>query len=227
LRVVEKNIAPAVVYGEVRMPQQVQMKRRVRLLELLSFSGGWTEKAGGTVQIFRTQPVQCPEPGEELEPQPLEDGSNVPFRVYKLSDISSGKNEANPIIRPGDVVTVQKAPPVFVVGEVRNPPAADSLTIPESGMMLTDAIYRSGGLTRDAKKKDVKIYRLKTGSPDREIISANLDQIKKQKQKDIALQPYDVVEVEKAPKSIGDYLRETLQGGLATFGNTLPVRIMY
>jgi polysaccharide export outer membrane protein len=227
LRVVEKNTAPAVVHGEVRSPGKIEMMRRVRLLEILSFTGGWTDKAGGTVQIFRTQPIQCAEPGEELEPQPLADGSNVPFKVYKLSELSSGKNEANPIIRPGDVVTVQKAPPIFVVGEVRNPPAADSLTIPESGMMLTDAIYRSGGLTRDAKKKDVKIYRLKTGSPDREIISANLDQIKKQKQKDIALQPYDVVEVEKAPKSIGDYLRETLQGGLATFGNTLPVRIMY
>lgn len=225
--VVKKNTAPAVVYGEVRMPQQVEMKRRVRLLELLSFSGGWTEKAGGTVQIFRTQPIQCPEPGDELEPQPLADGSNVPFRVYKLSELSSGKNEANPIIRPGDVVTVQKAPPVFVVGEVRNPPAADALTIPEGGLMLTDAIYRSGGLTREAKKKDVKIYRIKSGSPEREVISANLEQIKKQQQKDIALQPYDVIEVEKAPKGIGDYLRESLTVVTNGLSGALPYRILY
>ncbi|HEX8264472.1 MAG TPA: polysaccharide biosynthesis/export family protein [Pyrinomonadaceae bacterium] len=227
LRVVQKNTAPAVVYGEVRMPQQVEMKRRVRLLELLSFSGGWTDKAGGTVQVFRTQPILCPEAGEEFEPQPLADGSNVPFRVYKLSELSSGKNEANPIIRPGDVVTVQKAPPVFVVGEVRNPPPPDTLTIPERGLMLTDAINSSGGLTRDAKKKDVKIYRLKPGSPNREIIAVNLDLIKKQKQPDIALQPYDVIEVEKAPKSIGDYLKDYLTGGLSAFTNTLPVRAMY
>lgn len=226
LRVVEKSSVPAVVYGEVRMPQKVEMQRRVRLLELLSFSGGWTDKAGGTVQVFHTQPVQCAEPGEELDPQPLADGSNVPFKVYKLSEISSGRDDANPIIRPGDVVDVKKAPPVFVVGEVRNPPAADSLTIPESGMTLTDAIYRSGGLTREAKKKDVKIYRIKTGSPEREILTANLEQIKKQQQKDIALQPYDVIEVEKAPKSIGDYLRDSLITTSQTFSNYLPVRII-
>lgn len=227
LRVVEKKTAPAVVYGEVRLPGKVEMQRRVRLLELLSFSGSWTDKAGGTVQIFRTQPIQCPEPGEELEAQPLGDGSNVPFKVYKLSELSSGKNEANPIIRPGDVVNVQKAPPVYLVGEVRNPPLPEALTIPESGLMLTDAIYRSGGLTHEAKKKDVKIYRIKSGSPKREIISANLDQIKKRKQEDIALQPYDVVEVEKAPKSIGDYLRDSLTVVTNGLSGALPYRILY
>lgn len=226
LRVVQKSIVPAVVYGEVRSPQKVEMLRRVRLLELLSFSGGWTDKAGGTVQIFRTQPIQCAEPGEEIEPQPWADGSNVPFKVYKLSELSSGKNEANPIIYPGDVVTVQKAPPVFVVGEVRNPPPADSMTIPEEGLTLTSAIVRAGGLTREAKKKDVKIYRMKPGSSKPEILSANLDQIKKQKQDDIVLQPYDVVEVEKAPKSIGDYLRDSLITTSQTFSNYLPVRII-
>lgn len=227
LRVVQKNTAPAVVYGEVRMPQQVEMKRRVRLLELLSFSGGPTEKAGGTVQVFRTQPILCAEPGEELEPQPLADGSNVPFRVYKLSELRSGSNESNPIIRPGDVVTVQKAPPVFVVGEVRNPPPADSMTIPEEGLTLTSAIFRSGGLTREAKKKDVKIYRMKPGSSKPEIISVNLDQIKKQKQEDVVLQPYDVVEVEKAPKRISDYIRESMQLGLNTVTSALPIRVIY
>jgi protein involved in polysaccharide export with SLBB domain len=151
----------------------------------------------------------------------------VPFKVYKLSELSSGKNEANPIIRPGDVVTVQKAPPVFVVGEVRNPPPPDALTIPESGLMLTDAIQRSGGLTREAKKKDVKIYRIKSGSPQREIISANLDQIKKLKQEDIALQPYDVIEVEKAPKSITDYLKESLTILSNGVSGSLPYKILY
>lgn len=226
-RVVEKNSRPpAVVYGEVRIPGKIEMQRQVRLLEILSFSGGWTEKAGGTVQIFHTQPVQCPEPGSEIEPQQSADGVNVPFKVYKISELSSGNPVANPVIRPGDVVDVKKAPPVFVVGEVRNPPPADSLTIPESGLTLTDAIYRSGGLTREAKKKDVKIYRVKSGSSEREIIAANLDQIKKQKEKDITLQPYDVVEVEKAPKSIGDYLRDSLITVSQTASQYLPIRVI-
>lgn len=228
LAVKKNSRPPAVVYGEVRMPQKVELNRRVRLLELLSFSGGWTEKAGGTIQVFHTQPIQCPEPGDELEPQPLADGSNVPFKVYKLSELSSGKNEANPVIRPGDVVTVQKAPPVFIIGEVRTPfSPQDPMTIPEGGLMLSQAVARAGGLTREAKKKDVRIYRQKQGSTELEIISANLDQIKKQQQKDIALQPHDIVEVEKAPKSPVQIVSEILIGGAKTFTQVLPTRVLY
>lgn len=228
ITVVEKNShPPATVYGEVRSPGRVEMQRQVRLLEILSFSGGWTNTAGGTVQIFHTQPMQCPEPGAEVEPQPTGDGLNATFQVYKLSELSSGRTETNPVIRPGDVINVQKAPPVFIIGEVRNPPPPDALTIPENGLMLTDAIARSGGLTREAKKKDVKIYRLKAGSKERETLSANLQLIKDKKQDDIVLQPYDVVEVEKAPKSIADYMRDSLIVLSNGISGSLPYKILY
>ena len=52
-----------------------------------------------------------------------------------------------------------------------------------------------------SETKDIKIYRLKPNSKDREIIAANYDLIRKQQQKDIMLQPYDIVEVDKARKA--------------------------
>ncbi len=49
------------MFGAVRSPQRVQMQRKARLLELLAFSGGVTEQAGGDIQIFHTEPIMCPE----------------------------------------------------------------------------------------------------------------------------------------------------------------------
>jgi polysaccharide biosynthesis/export protein len=226
LRVTEKRSRPAaVVYGEVRSPQQVVMNRRLRLMELISFSGGVTDQASGVVQVVHTQPLICPEPGDEQEPQPTGDGLNVPFQVYSLSDIRAGKNEANPLIRPGDLVIIQKAAPVYIIGEVRSP--RNELAIPERGLSLTDAVAMVGGVTREAKKKDVRIYRLKPNSRERETISANLDSIKKGQQKDVILQPFDVVEVEKAPKSAAQFLTEILTGGVRNVANALPTRVAY
>ena len=35
----------------------------------MAASGGFTERAAGTIQILHTEPVMCPEPGEEARPQ--------------------------------------------------------------------------------------------------------------------------------------------------------------
>ncbi|MCA1590915.1 MAG: polysaccharide biosynthesis/export family protein [Acidobacteria bacterium] len=119
LRVTERNSRPKVtVFGEVRTPSQIDLKRRATLIEVLSAAGGVTEDAGGTLQVFRTQ-----------------------------------------------------AP---------------------------------------------------------KIISANYDLILKGKQKDIMLEPYDIVEVDKAKKSIFQTVLEIATNSAKTIvGQTLPTRILY
>ena len=66
-----------------------------------------------------------------------------------------------------------------------------------------------GGVNREAKTKEIKIYRLKENSKDREVIAVNYDLIKKGEQKDVMLEPYDIVEVDKSKKSIGQIIFET------------------
>src|SRR5882724_4158110 len=61
-----KSRQPATITGGVRQPARIQMQRKVRLNELVAASGGFTERAAGTIQILHTEPVMCPEPGEEL-----------------------------------------------------------------------------------------------------------------------------------------------------------------
>ena len=83
-----KSRPPATIYGEVRTPQQVDLRRDARLLELLSFAGGITEKAGGMVQVFRTQPLMCAEDSQKNDwLAETNDGTDVPSRLYSLNSL--------------------------------------------------------------------------------------------------------------------------------------------
>lgn len=199
-----KSRPPATVYGEVRQQQQVILTRKARLLELISFAGGETEKASGMVQIFRTQPLLCANPNEVNDwKTEAGNGFDVPSRIYSLRSVRQGKDESNPLIYPGDIIVVQKAAPVYIVGEILRP---GELTIPEGGLPLMQAIAMASGISREAKTKNIKIYRRKEGTINPEIISVNYDSIKKGEQKDVILEPFDIVEVGKAKKKFTDYL---------------------
>ena len=229
VRVTERNSRPpAVVSGEVRQPQRVEMMRKASLLELLTFAGGVTEDAGGIVRVYRTKAPLCEEADAQVAWVKSDSDYEVPSRLYSLSSIQSGNEASNPTIFPGDLIVVEKASPVYITGEVNSP---QGLRIPEGGLSLQRAIAMVSGVRREAKTKDIKIYRLKQDSQDREIISANYDKIKSGEEKDLMLQPYDIVEVDKSKKSIGQIVFETVTGvgrtALSTFGTSLPNRVLY
>lgn len=224
-----KSRPPATIFGEVRNPQQVDLRREARLLELLSFAGGVTDDAGGMIQIFRTQPPMCAESTEENSwKAESQNGLDVPSRMYSLSSLRQGREEANPVIYPGDVIVVQKASPVYITGEVVAP---QGIYLKEGGTSLTEAIAKVNGVRREAKTKDIKIYRLKANSKEREIIRVNYDLIKKGEQKDVMLEPYDIVEVDVSKKSIAQLVFETVTGvgrtAIGGFGSALPQRVLY
>jgi protein involved in polysaccharide export with SLBB domain len=145
-------------------------------------------------------------------------GLGVPSRSYSLTSLTQGGVASNPEIFSGDVILVHKAHPVYVTGEVIRP---GELNIPEGGLPLTQAIAMASGITREAKTKNIKIYRRKNNAPQPEVIAVNYDQIKKGLQKDMILEPFDIVEVDKSKKSIGDILLEAVTG----IPNRLPIPI--
>lgn len=211
LRVTQRNSRPPVsVVGEIRQPQRFDLTRRVHLLELLSYAGGETEKSGGTIQVFRTRPRMCGESGYGDDWKVAADSSiGVPSKVFTLADLRQGTAEANPEILPGDIIYLAQASPIWVVGEVNKP---GEVGMPEGGLPLTQAIAMAHGITREAKSKNVKVYRRQSNSPQPEVIAVNYDAIKKGEQKDIILQPFDIVEVDKSKKSIGEILLEAATG---------------
>lgn len=225
-----KSRPPATVFGAVRQATRVQMQRKVRLNELMAASGGFTERAAGTIQILHTEPVMCPEPGEEAESQAI-DGTRIPLQVVKISELRAGRPEANPMIRPGDYILVTEAEPVYVTGSVISPQGV----FMREQLTLGRAIAMVGGTRKEAKLSDVRIYRQKPGSSDQEMIRVDYSAIKKNKQADVLLQAYDIVEVPEAGMfsagRIGSTLLGTITGGLSSAmqstGQIIPTRILY
>jgi polysaccharide export outer membrane protein len=225
-----KSRLPATVFGAVRQPTQVTMKRRVRLNELMTASGGFTERASGTIQILHTEPLMCPMPGEEADAAPI-DGTNLPLQVVKIADLRAGNPKANPTIRPGDYIIVTEAEPVYMIGSVNAPQGIflrDQLT-------LSRAIAMVGGVKKEAKSSDVRIYRQKPGAQSQEIISVDYAAIKKNKKPDFFLQPYDIVEVGEASffssGRIGPNLLGLVTGSLGSMvtsgGTNIANRVIY
>jgi polysaccharide export outer membrane protein len=231
VRISERNSRqPATVFGAVRQPTRVEMKRKVRLNELMAVSGGFTERAAGTIQILHTEPLMCPGPGEEAEAAPI-DGTRIPLQIVKISELRSGKAEANPVIRPGDYVLVTEAEPVYITGAVLSP---GGIYLREQ-LMLSRALAMVGGARKEAKLSDVRVYRQVPGSPNQEVIHVDVAAIKKNQQPDFLLQAYDVIEVSESgmfsSNRIGQTLMGALTGGLSgaisTTGTYLPSRIIY
>lgn len=231
VRIAERNSRqPATVFGAVRQSARVEMKRKVRLNELIAVSGGFTERAAGTIQILHTEPLMCPEPGEEKEAEPI-DGTRIPLQIVKITELRSGKAEANPVIRPGDYVLVTEAEPVYITGAVASPSGIymrDQLT-------LSRALAMVGGTRKEAKLTEVKIYRQVPGSTSQEIINVDVAAIKKNTKPDFLLQAYDVIEVPEAgmfsSQRLGSTLLGAVTGGLSsaisTTGTYLPSRVIY
>lgn len=224
-----KSRPPVTIYGEVKQQQQIDLRRDARLLELISFAGGVTEEAGGLIQVFRTRPPLCNDATEENRWKAEGgDGLEVPSRLYSLTSLKEGRVEANPVILPGDIIVVQKAAPVYFTGEVRQ---TTGVYIKNGSLSLSQALAMVGGVSREAKTKEIMIRRLKPNSSERETIAVNYELIKKGEQKDIMLEPYDIIEVDKKQKSIGQTILDIVIGGAKTgLGSGiggLPTRILY
>ncbi len=222
------------IYGEgIKVPARIELTRRATLMELIVAAGGVSEEAGGLVQVFRPLPPPC---SDDTDPNKwkAESGNpnELPSKTFSLTAMSTGREETNPVILPGDLIHVQKAPPAYVYGEVIAP---QGIFLKENGTSLMDAMGMISGPTRTAKTKEIKIYRLKPGSnptsKEREIIVANLDLIKTGVEKDIMLQPYDIVEVGKTKKSIAMTILEIAIGAgrqaVQSAANSTGGRIIY
>lgn len=217
---------PVTVFGEVRNPQRVELRKSATLLELLAFAGGVNvESAGGFVKVFRTQPPLCAHADDKDDwLAESNDGLEVPSRAYSLSSIVAAQKESNPTIFPGDLIIVEKAPPVYIIGEVN---ALREIKITQNGLSLSEAIAMAGGFRERAKKKEIMIRRLKPNSKEREIIEVNYNLIADGSQKDIMLEPEDIVVVDKTKKSIAETILEIATGSVRNAANILPQSVFY
>jgi polysaccharide export outer membrane protein len=216
----EYQSQPVAVIGAVNTPGRFQLQRRVRLLELLSFSGGHTERAGRNIHVVHgaTAPSVCESPASDNDIGDV-DIVATGLAAYKLSDTLRGDASSNPYIRPGDIVTLPEAEQIYVVGNVLKPSA-----IPlKEPITVSRAIAMVGGTLPATKSDRVRIVRQIPGSATKTEIFVDLKAIDKRQAEDLALQANDIVDV---PTSGGKKFLHTLVGTIAPTVGRLPVSVI-
>ena len=185
--------AEAILDGAVRTPFRFQIRRRVRLNELLALSGGITDRSNGQINIFRPQSLNCRSAAKGAEGKEkiinASEENGAATLIIQIADLLSGNPQANPEILSGDIVTVAEAQPIYVIGGVNNPRQVSSKAL----VTLSRAIATCGGLSKDAEAQRITIFRRSGRST--ETINADLTKIKQDKTKDIVLRPFDIVDV--------------------------------
>jgi len=199
---------PALIDGAIKQPQRLILKRRARLREIIVLAGGITDKASGKIILFRPPGLGCADSVDS--PKSL---------TIELTELIAGRPEADPEVLPGDIVTVESAMPVYVIGGVRAPGAV--LYRPE--MTLTRAVASAGGLSKGADDSAVVIYRKVDGR--QEVIESDLGAILDKKQPDVRLKPYDTVEVSEKGRPRKRLPLEGFQPRETTI-SPLPVRVV-
>ncbi len=201
------------VIGAVKSPGRFELRRPIRLLELLAlYAGGPDERSDGRIEVVHTQSSVCTGPDARSE-------LAMASASYKWDETRTGKDESNPYVRPGDVISLADAPQAFIVGNVREP---KNIELKER-TTLTTAIAMAGGTLDSTKSDQIRIERQRPGGVSKEVLIVNLDAIKKQKADDVELMPGDIVEV---PSSTGRKILRGLVGAVVPITTQGTVRII-
>jgi polysaccharide biosynthesis/export protein len=208
----EYHAREVAVIGAINEQGRYQMQRRLRLLELLTYAKGPSDKAGQTINIVRAPRSGLCDNGSNT----AEEGSFISLR---LNDTMRGEEKANPYVEPGDIVTLPEADQVYVVGNVFSPK-----TLPlKEPLSISRAVAMAGGPLRDSRTDRVRIVRRQPGSSTASEIFVDLNAIKRKNAEDIALQANDIVEVS---ESTGKSMMRSLLGVVAPTMGQLPVRVI-
>lgn len=215
--------AVAFLSGAVRSPKRFQIKRKVNLNELLVLSGGITDRASGEISIFRPPNLNCtvaPKQSTEGQFVKASQPGGAQTMNIKIADILRGNPSANPQILSGDIVTVNEAFPVYVIGGV-NAPQQIAL---RNELTLSRAISTAGGL---AKEGNTSITIFRREGRETRAIQADLQKITAGTAEDPVLKPFDIIDVPqkgKPARSRPPVIDRTVPGSSAL--SSLPLRVV-
>jgi len=230
----EMKSHPVAVFGAVQKPGVYQLRSAKTLLEVLSMAQGLADDAGDTVIIMRHPDEARNSAVTSLLNSSSQSGaeSNAQLQLSAQGHSNSGTGQAaqtesvaislkdliddadsrsNVIVYPGDVVKVNRAGIVYVVGQV-NKPGGFVLKTNENISVL-QAIALAEGMAPDSKGKAAQIFVAGGSGDSRKEIAINLDKVMQGKEAAPFLKPNDVLFV---PSSTGKHALRSLQQ--TTFG---------
>ncbi len=186
--VVQFRTEPVIFAGLFVRPGIYPLQGNRTLMEMLSSVGGLQPNADRHIKVTRH---------EEYGPIPLPDAIVDPEKKISSVEISLGSltQNMNPaeniLLQPYDVVTVGRAEPVYVNGEVTK---VGGIELGErDSIPILQALTQSGGFTKDAKKDKVRILRQVEGTTRRYKIEVDVSELLDGKGFDVPLEPGDIV----------------------------------
>jgi polysaccharide export outer membrane protein len=182
---------PVAIIGAVNSPGRFQLRRRIRLLELLVFhAGGPSGRAGRKVQVlstFRNDACKDFGAGDEVVAGESTEG----VVSYDLKELLRGNQEMNQFVNPGDIINIPAAEEVIILGNVLRP-----ATIPVvDPIPLSRAIAMVGGTLPNSQKEKIRVRRQLPGKNETTEFLVDLKAADKSQGENFLLQGGDIVEV--------------------------------
>jgi polysaccharide export outer membrane protein len=169
------------IIGAVKKPGNFELLGKMTLLELISVSGGLTEKHSDTIVIIRK----------------YKNGKSNSILVNLDELMVKGNPKYNLPLQPGDIINlaVESFLDIYVFGQVKEP---GHIKVKKEGeITLLRAIAQAGGFSDRARKSAVLVKRKVDGKEVK--IKINVKSILKGKRSDFVLQDNDIIHV---PESI-------------------------
>jgi polysaccharide export outer membrane protein len=178
--------------GAFRTPGNFSLQGRHTLTEMLAVIGGLADNASRILRITRQQSS-----GLLLLANARLHADGASYVADLDTTFVNSRSPADDfILKPYDVVTAFAVEPIVIGGEIMRAgivPLGDHKSLP-----LLQVVLMSGGTTRDASKKHVKIFRQEPDSGRRDEIDVDLAKIQKGGAPDVALLPRDLVIIPRA-----------------------------
>lgn len=188
------------IMGEINKPGSYQYQENFKLLELISKAGGLTQFAGRNLKIYR---------GEKEKQQVI---------TVNIDDVIKDPSK-DIILEPNDIIEVPKEPKtISVLGEVAYPGTYEWY----ENMDILKALSLARGYTATAKLSSVKI--LRETSKGKQVIEVNVAKVLNGEiDKNVLLQPGDVVYVPRKPLVSGQWFVNTVLPWLALISSVLLI----
>jgi polysaccharide biosynthesis/export protein len=191
ITVVQFHSEPVFVMGSFRTPGIYPLEGRT-LVEMLSSVGGTLPDASRRIKISRRSDYgPIPLPGA------TEDAKKNSSVEVSLAALSENVNPAEDLVlKPYDIVSVERAGRIYVTGEV-NRPGAIELAARDS-VSVTEALSEAGGFTASAIRGKARVLRPVAGTGRRAEIDVDLKRVFEGKDRDFPLLPNDALFVPRA-----------------------------
>jgi polysaccharide export outer membrane protein len=185
LREMTQNVS---VMGAVMRPGVYPLERPTGVMDVISAAGGLAPNAGNTVTITHHM-----EANGASGANTSGIANTPPLTSINLTSLLSGQDQSSSLIlHAGDVISVNTAPVVFVVGSVGKP-GAFAVQDRRTQMTVLQAVAMAEGPTPTASLGRTIIIRQSQSDSERVEIPIDLKKVMRGKEKDQVLEANDIL----------------------------------